>query len=507
MSKILLIHQPMRFYSRIAQKVIPHLPVCKRLFYQAIYKANPRTLDYCLESVLEIRKNDHLEVIALASQGEETRLAGMFKRFKTVRTSSDLLKEASRRVGDFDSVILLYPDAIGHGYDKIESIVLGSAKQVYILNGRKRLFELTGEMLKKLRIRRILEKCFILEISFAVIFPFISAPFFLYEYLTRGLCEGIIRDKPGTRGDTGVSDEFSLQESNATTIERYWADNPQTYGKEDGKTIYNDSKGVTINLDLGNKVFFNKVDETFYSWNKPLHRGEGDSLLPFAKIFDYKTYAGKEVLEIGCGMGTMAMNWARRGAHIWAVDLNTTSVHQTRNRFKIHGLPGTILQADARTLPFKDKSFDYIYSWGVLHHSPHMERSFREIHRVLNPGGKIGIMLYNRNSFLYWYLIKCIEGIVHIEDSFLSPVELSSRYGDGARAEGNPYTYPVTRREIIHHFMPQFQNVKIQIFGTDIDWMFSILCIPYHEVIPLFLKKSYARRFGWSMWIEAQRAS
>ena len=55
--------------------------------------------------------------------------------------------------------------------------------------------------------------------------------------------------------------------------------------------------------------------------------------------------------------------------------------------------------------------------------------------------------------------------------------------------------------------MPQFQNVKIQIFGTDIDWMFSILCIPYHEVIPLFLKKSYARRFGWSMWIEAQRAS
>jgi len=494
----------MQFYSRIVQKVVPHLPAFKRLYYQAIYKANPRSLDYCLESILKREEKDFLEVIALPSKGEEISLAGKFNRFTTARTRKDLLEEVSKRIGESDSLILLYPDAIGQGYDKIESVVLESGKQVYVLNGRKRYFELTGETLKGLKVRRILEKCFLLEILFSILFPFISVPYFLYEYLTRSLWEGTTRDKPEKRLHALPPEGFSEKNTDTTDIEKYWADNPQTYGKEDGKAKYEDPTGNQINLDLGNKAFFDKVDETFYSWNKPLHQSEGDSFLPFAKIFDYKAYAGKEVLEIGCGMGTMAMNWALRGAHISAVDLNTTSVHQTQNRFKIYDLTGTIIQADARTLPFPDKSFDYIYSWGVLHHSPYMEKSFMEIYRILKPGGKVGIMLYNRNSFLYWYMIRYIEGIVHSEGSFLSPVELSSRYGDGARSEGNPYTYPVTRKEILRRFMPEFHDIRIQIFGTDIDWMFSMLCTPYNKILPLSLKKRYARKFGWSMWIEAR---
>ena len=79
------------------------------------------------------------------------------------------------------------------------------------------------------------------------------------------------------------------------------------------------------------------------------------------------------------------MNWARHRAEITAVDLNPVSVAQTRRRFDLFELKGDIRQADTETLPFADDSFDYVYSWGVLHHTPGTAKAVAEIRRVLNP--------------------------------------------------------------------------------------------------------------------------
>ncbi|GAF88071.1 unnamed protein product, partial [marine sediment metagenome] len=60
--------------------------------------------------------------------------------------------------------------------------------------------------------------------------------------------------------------------------------------------------------------------------------------------------------------------------------------------------------ADAENLPFPDNTFDLVYSWGVIHHSPDTIRAFEEILRVARPGGKIKIMIYNRKSLITFYL-------------------------------------------------------------------------------------------------------
>ena len=152
-------------------------------------------------------------------------------------------------------------------------------------------------------------------------------------------------------------------------IRDWWAAAPMTYGEVHGDADYVRPDGTVEQVDIGTRRFFELADERFYSWNKPLHEGG----VPFSGIFDYPRYAGKKVIEVGCGMGCMAMNWAARGARMTAVDLNPVAVQQTEKRFKAFGLEGTFMEADGEHLPFDDNSFDYAYSWGVPASQPGTE--------------------------------------------------------------------------------------------------------------------------------------
>ena len=278
--------------------------------------------------------------------------------------------------------------------------------------------------------------------------------------------------------------------TDASQVETWWRDNPMTYAAEHGRTVYDDAA-----YQLGSREFFDRLDREFYSWNRPLHGSR-----PFDRLFPYEEYRGKSVLEIGCGLGTLAMNWAQSGAHITAVDLNPTSITQTRMRFELMSLEGTIEAMDARKLAFADRAFDYVYSWGVLHHSPDLEQSLNELMRVLKRGGGFGVMLYNRRSFLHWYKTLWIEGLLHYESRFLDPLQLASRYGDGARAEGNPHTWPVTKSELRKMLGPHSSDLRIKTLGTDLDTVFHSLLPGLGLVVPSWAKKPWARRFGWSLW-------
>jgi len=273
-------------------------------------------------------------------------------------------------------------------------------------------------------------------------------------------------------------------------IREWWSANPMTYGRDHGRAAYDDG-GYTF----GEREFFTRVDREFYDWNRPLHAER-----PFDRLFPYQTYLHKPVLEIGCGMGTMAMNWAKNGALVTAVDLNAFAVEQTSRRFELFDLNGAIVQSDANNLPFSDASFDYAYSWGVLHHSPNLDRSFAEMMRVLKPGGRFGIMVYHRHSLLHWYTTEYVEGFLHYEHKFLDPQALASRYGDAGRQEGNPFTWPVTRRELRDLLSPHSDHLSIKVLGTDLDYVFRHLLPGIGLVLPVWLKKPWARRFGWSLW-------
>ncbi len=279
-------------------------------------------------------------------------------------------------------------------------------------------------------------------------------------------------------------------------IQRWWAEHPMTYGAVHGQAAYADGQ-----FEFSSREFFERLDREFYDWNAPLHDQR-----PFDRLFPYQEYGpGSKVLEIGCGLGTMAMNWARNGAAVTAVDLNPTSVRETRRRFELYGLSGNICLMDGNRLALADGEFDYVYSWGVLHHSPDLQRSLAEMMRVLKPGGGYGLMLYNRRSILHLYGTCYVEGFLHYERRFLSPLQLASRYGDGSREEGNPHTWPVTAAEVKEMLAPYSRDTYVRRLGTELDSWFRYLLPGLGLVLPTWAKKPWARRFGWSLWFGGHR--
>lgn len=278
-------------------------------------------------------------------------------------------------------------------------------------------------------------------------------------------------------------------------IKSWWSENPMTYADTHGDVLYGDES-----FRIGTREFFERVDREFYEWNRPLHDRK-----PFDRLFPYEKYSGKNVLEIGCGMGTMAMNWARNGANVTAVDLSPTSVAQTRRRFEIFGLEGDIHIEDANRLSFGDAAFDYAWSWGVLHHSPNLETSVAQMMRALKAGGGFGIMLYNRRSIWHWYTTEYVEGYLHYEKRFLTPLQLASRYADGYREEGNPHTWPVTPAELTKLIRPYSRNAALRILGTELGSLFELMLPGVGMILPVWAKKVWARRFGWSLWIHGTK--
>jgi ubiquinone/menaquinone biosynthesis C-methylase UbiE len=123
-------------------------------------------------------------------------------------------------------------------------------------------------------------------------------------------------------------------------------------------------------------------------------------LEPYIRDFArFEEGSGQDVLEIGVGMGADHVEWAKSGPrHLAGIDLTPRAVAWTVQRLETYGFASDVQEADAENLPFPDNSFDIVYSWGVVHHSPDTQRAFSEAHRVLRPGGTLRVMIYHRPS-------------------------------------------------------------------------------------------------------------
>jgi len=122
----------------------------------------------------------------------------------------------------------------------------------------------------------------------------------------------------------------------------------------------------------------------------------------FARFADGRA---RDVLEIGVGLGADLGEWAKhRPRRLVGVDFTERALALTGKRLAILKLPARLVRADAERLPFVDGSFDIVYSWGVLHHSPDTASAIREVARVLRPSGTARIMIYQRHSVVGWLL-------------------------------------------------------------------------------------------------------
>jgi len=140
-------------------------------------------------------------------------------------------------------------------------------------------------------------------------------------------------------------------------------------------------------------------------------------LEPFVPRFaDFDGARGKRLLEIGVGLGTDFVRFVRAGAHATGIDLTQRSIELVRQRLELEGLTARLETANAEELPFDSDSFERVYSWGVLHHTPRPDAAVAEAIRVLKPGGSGCFMLYGRQSWVaygLWMRYALLRGRPH----------------------------------------------------------------------------------------------
>ncbi len=145
----------------------------------------------------------------------------------------------------------------------------------------------------------------------------------------------------------------------------------------------------TASSTPGTPEFFAEVERRRYE------------LEPFIPEFaEFERWRDLDVLEIGVGLGTDFVRFVRGGARAVGVDLTAASVRSVQRRLEQEGLAADVRVADAESLPFADASFDLVWSYGVLHHTPDTPRALTEVRRVLRAGGEARVMLYARHSWL-----------------------------------------------------------------------------------------------------------
>ena len=213
-------------------------------------------------------------------------------------------------------------------------------------------------------------------------------------------------------------------------------------------------------------------------------------------MMEFAKHSGRDVLEIGGGMGTDLAQFARNGARVTDIDLAAGHLRLAEENFHLRGLSGRFIHHDAESLPFEDRSFDIVYSNGVLHHTPNTTTVVGEIRRVLRPGGRAIIMLYAEESLYYWRKVVWRSGVKEGLLDRVSMGEIMSRQVERSANDARPLVKVYTKRRADRLFK-DFAHVEI--FQRQLE----------PQELPDGLKwtRSFAEeRLGWNLIIKATTA-
>jgi ubiquinone/menaquinone biosynthesis C-methylase UbiE len=229
------------------------------------------------------------------------------------------------------------------------------------------------------------------------------------------------------------------------------------------------------------------------------------ALEPYIADFaEFESSRGKHVLEIGVGLGADHQRFAEAGAQVVGVDLTERAIQHTRQRLQAFGLASRLEVGDAENLRFAEASFDVVYSWGVLHHSPNTPRAVSEVWRVLKPNGRAKIMIYHTWS-LVGFMLWLRYALLRLRP-WTSLREIYDRYLESPGTKA--YTV-AEAREMFH----QFAELNISIALTHGDLLESAagqrhrgpLLELARRVWPRWLLRRLASRLGLFMLIDARK--
>ncbi len=222
---------------------------------------------------------------------------------------------------------------------------------------------------------------------------------------------------------------------------------------------------------VGTLGFFEDLDEYRF-----------DKLRYLPTVVNFNGYAGKKILEVGCGLGLDLARFAAGGARVTGVDLSTTAIDMARKYFELRGIEGDFAVMDGNALEYDDDSFDVVYVHGVLPYAANAETMVSESHRVLRPGGEAIFMNYNSVSWLSLLTKVTKVGLEHDDAPVFRPRtsrELRKLLSPFARAKIRGERFPVPSR--LHKGLKGF--------------LYNKIFVPTFRLLPRFM----VRPFGWHL--------
>lgn len=234
------------------------------------------------------------------------------------------------------------------------------------------------------------------------------------------------------------------------------------------------------NAPIGTKTYFDEVEARRYFVEPHI-----------PNFCEFESWQNRRVLEIGCGIGTEAVNFVRGGASYTGLELSEESLRIAQQRFSLFELPGRFILGDAEEADkyFSDETFDLIYSFGVLHHTLDIQNALRSMKALSHVGTKIKVMIYANESYKQ-ALIE--EGLEQPEAQFGCPI-------------ANSYTK--SEAEILFK-NAGFKDIKIRqdhIFPYEVEAYknYRYTKLPWFAAMPDHIYNAFKKNFGWHLLIEA----
>jgi ubiquinone/menaquinone biosynthesis C-methylase UbiE len=241
----------------------------------------------------------------------------------------------------------------------------------------------------------------------------------------------------------------------------------------------------------GSEEYFREIDGRFLASVRKYMPWKN---VPFEQLIPFDQLRDKDVLEIGVGHGTHAQLITTHCRSFTGIDLTAYAAEITCKRFRLFKLPGNVLQMDAEEMGFPNSSFDFIWSWGVIHHSADTPRVLKEMHRVLRPNGKCVVMVYHQS---WWSsLVGLFKGVLQGELR-----RRGSLHTDGAIARCyTPQEWQATTEHL-------FNINSIQIYGLKTD----VIPLPHgrlkslvEAIVPDALTRFFTNRLDMGSFLVAQ---